>query len=230
MGNFFRKSVLTGLLVVVPIFLSLWVAWIIYDSLTAWGVELTENVEFGWGLPLFWKVQIIRAASLLVLILVLVLIGAIAGNALGSKLVQGIQKMMLKVPIIKTIYSTSRQVGDAIWNANGGEMFSKAVLFEYPRRGSWAVGFLTNENKQQFEITRVLGRELVSVFIPTTPNPTSGFLFLIPKEECILLDMSVSEAMKYIVSCGAVIPPDKAAELVENNTEKAAESGAEGKE
>ena len=102
-------------------------------------------------------------------------------------------------------------------------MFNKAVLFEYPRRGSWAVGFLTNENKEPFEVTRVLGKELVSVFIPTTPNPTSGFLFLIPWDECYILNMSVSEAMAFIVSCGAVVPPDKAAELTEQ-TEKTAES------
>ena len=102
-------------------------------------------------------------------------------------------------------------------------MFNKAVLFEYPRRGSWAVGFLTNENKEPFELTRVLGKELVSVFIPTTPNPTSGFLFLIPRDECYILNMSVSEAMAFIVSCGAVVPPDKAAELMEQ-TEKTAES------
>ena len=102
-------------------------------------------------------------------------------------------------------------------------MFNKAVLFEYPRRGSWAVGFLTNENKEQFEVTRVLGKELVSVFIPTTPNPTSGFLFLIPRDECHILNMSVSEAMAFIVSCGAVVPPDKAAVLTEQ-AEKTAES------
>lgn len=230
MGNFFKKSILTGIFVVVPIFLSLWIAWVIYDSLTSWAVEFADKLNIGVEISMFWKIQIARVASLLLMVVALILIGTIASNTIGQRLVQGIQKLLLRVPVIKTIYSTSQQVGDALWNANGGEMFSKAVLFEYPRRGSWAVGFLTNENKQQFEITRALNKELVSVFIPTTPNPTSGFLFLIPKEECIILQMSVSEAMKYIVSCGAVIPPDKAAELAENNTEKVAESGAEGKE
>lgn len=223
MGKFFKQSLLAGIFITVPIFVSLWIAWFIYDALTSWGVEFSEKIDFGMEISEFWKIQIVRIASLLLMTLVLLTIGAIARNTIGKRIVETFQKILLKIPFIKTIYSTSRQVGDALWNANGGDMFNKAVLFEYPRRGSWAVGFLTNENKEPFELTRVLGKELVSVFIPTTPNPTSGFLFLIPRDECYILNMSVSEAMAFIVSCGAVVPPDKAAELTEQ-TEKTAES------
>ena len=223
MGKFFKQSLLAGIFITVPIFVSLWIAWFIYDALTSWGVEFSEKIDFGMEISEFWKIQIVRIASLLLMTLVLLTIGAIARNTIGKRIVETFQKILLKIPFIKTIYSTSRQVGDALWNANGGDMFNKAVLFEYPRRGSWAVGFLTNENKEPFELTRVLGKELVSVFIPTTPNPTSGFLFLIPRDECYILNMSVSEAMAFIVSCGAVVPPDKAAELMEQ-TEKTAES------
>ncbi|MBQ7400861.1 MAG: DUF502 domain-containing protein [Lentisphaeria bacterium] len=222
MGKFFKQSLLAGIFITVPIFVSLWIAWFIYDALTSWGVEFSEKIDFGMEISEFWKIQIVRIASLLLMTLVLLTIGAIARNTIGKRIVETFQRILLKIPFIKTIYSTSRQVGDALWNANGGDMFNKAVLFEYPRRGSWAVGFLTNENKEQFEVTRVLGKELVSVFIPTTPNPTSGFLFLIPRDECYILNMSVSEAMAFIVSCGAVVPPDKAAELTEQ-TEKTAE-------
>lgn len=223
MGKFFKQSLLAGIFITVPIFVSLWIAWFIYDALTSWGVEFSEKIDFGMEISEFWKIQIVRIASLLLMTLVLLTIGAIARNTIGKRIVETFQRILLKIPFIKTIYSTSRQVGDALWNANGGDMFNKAVLFEYPRRGSWAVGFLTNENKEPFEVTRVLGKELVSVFIPTTPNPTSGFLFLIPRDECYILNMSVSEAMAFIVSCGAVVPPDKAAELTEQ-TEKTAES------
>lgn len=223
MGKFFKQSLLAGIFITVPIFVSLWIAWFVYDALTSWGVEFSEKIDFGMEISEFWKIQIVRIASLLLMTLVLLTIGAIARNTIGKRIVETFQKILLKIPFIKTIYSTSRQVGDALWNANGGDMFNKAVLFEYPRRGSWAVGFLTNENKEPFEVTRVLGKELVSVFIPTTPNPTSGFLFLIPRDECYILNMSVSEAMAFIVSCGAVVPPDKAAELTEQ-TEKTAES------
>lgn len=223
MGKFFKQSLLAGIFITVPIFVSLWIAWFIYDALTSWGVEFSEKIDFGMEISEFWKIQIVRIASLLLMTLVLLTIGAIARNTIGKRIVETFQKILLKIPFIKTIYSTSRQVGDALWNANGGDMFNKAVLFEYPRRGSWAVGFLTNENKEPFELTRVLGKELVSVFIPTTPNPTSGFLFLIPRDECYILNMSVSEAMAFIVSCGAVVPPDKAAKLTDQ-TEKTAES------
>ena len=223
MGKFFKQSLLAGIFITVPIFVSLWIAWFIYDALTSWGVEFSEKIDFGMEISEFWKIQIVRIASLLLMTLVLLTIGAIARNTIGKRIVETFQRILLKIPFIKTIYSTSRQVGDALWNANGGDMFNKAVLFEYPRRGSWAVGFLTNENKEPFEVTRVLGKEQVSVFIPTTPNPTSGFLFLIPRDECYILNMSVSEAMAFIVSCGAVVPPDKAAELTEQ-TEKTAES------
>ena len=85
-------------------------------------------------------------------------------------------------------------------------MFSRVVMFEYPCPGSYAIGFMTNENTEPFGVTEKLGRPVVSVFMPTTPNPTSGFLFLIPKERCTFLDMSVADAMRLIVSAGAVLP------------------------
>ena len=211
--KFLKNSLLTGFFVVVPVFVSIWVGWAIFDALTAWSVDFTDKIQFGVNMSPFWKVQLIRVLCLIVTLLALILIGALTRLALGQKLFTFMQRILMKVPSIKTIYSTCQQIGDAIWNAKGGNMFSKAVLFEYPRRGSWAVGFLTNENKEDFEITERLGRKLVSVFIPTTPNPTSGFLFLIPEEECIILKMSVADAMKYIVSCGGVIPRECAEEL-----------------
>ena len=93
-------------------------------------------------------------------------------------------------------------------SSKSGNMFRQVVLFEYPRKGCWAIGFLTNENTpENSEAARRLGKgDLISVFMPTTPNPTSGFLMLIPREECIMLDMSVSDAMRLIVSCGAILP------------------------
>ena len=106
MSRFLKNSILTGIFVVVPIFVSLWIAWVIYDALTSWGVELAGKLNFGWDVSTFWKVQIVRIASLLVMALLLVLIGVIARNTLGKKLVQGFQKLLLKVPIIKTKSTT----------------------------------------------------------------------------------------------------------------------------
>ncbi len=209
-GARLRTAVITGIFVVIPIFLSLWIGWVIYDALTSWGIMFADKLPSG-NISPFWRMQLIRIACLLCMLLLLILAGALTKVALGQRLLQFAQKMLLKVPIISFIYSTCKQIGDAVWGAKGGSMFHHVVLFEYPRRGSWTVGFLTNENKNSFEVTEKLGgREMYSVFIPTTPNPTSGFLFFIPKEDCILLDMSVSDAMKLIVSCGGVLPPSEA--------------------
>jgi len=92
-------------------------------------------------------------------------------------------------------------------------MFRKVVLFEFPKEGVWSIGFLTNEYEDGFEVKDKLGgKELISVFMPTTPNPTSGFLMFIPREKCIYLDMEVAEAMRLIISGGAVVPPDPKAQ------------------
>ena len=96
---------------------------------------------------------------------------------------------------------------------SSGGMFHQVVLFEYPMPGSYAIGFLTNENTEPSEITEQLGKPVVSIFLPTTPNPTSGFLLMIPRDKCIFLKMSVSDAMKLIVSIGTVFPEQKAQEL-----------------
>ena len=116
--------------------------------------------------------------------------------------------MLLKLPLINFIYSTCKQIGDTIMSSKKGNMFRQVVLFEYPRKGCYAIGFMTNENTpENSEAARRLGKgDLISVFMPTTPNPTSGFLMLIPRDECIMLDMSVSDAMRMIVSCGTVLP------------------------
>ncbi len=206
-GAKLRSAIITGIFVVIPIYLSIWIGWVIYDSLTSWGIQFADNIPAG-NISPFWRIQLVRILCLLCMVVMLILAGALTKIALGQKLLKFAQKILLKVPIINFIYSTCKQIGDAVWGAKGGNMFHKVVLFEYPRRGSWTVGFLTNENKEDsFEIREKLsGREMWSVFIPTTPNPTSGFLFFLPKEDCILLDMSVSDAMKLIVSCGGVQP------------------------
>ncbi len=105
----------------------------------------------------------------------------------------------------KTEYSTIQQIGDALWSSRGG-MFSQVVLIEYPKKGMWAIAFLTNENKGSFEINERTGEELLSIFMPTTPNPTSGFLLFIPRKDCIFLKISVADGMRLVISGGAVPP------------------------
>ena len=206
--QFFRNMIVTGLLVAVPVILSLWVAWYVYSRLTGWGLTLADSLGLMSGLPPFWRTQIIRVLALVVVLAALFFIGVLTKITLGRKAIEKAQALLLKVPLVNFIYSTCKQIGDTIMSSKKGSMFRQVVLFEYPRKGCWAIGFMTNENTpENSEAARRLEKgDLISVFMPTTPNPTSGFLMLIPREECIMLDMSVSDAMRLIVSCGAILP------------------------
>ena len=206
--QFFRNMIVTGLLVAVPIVLSLWVAWYLYSRLTGWGLTLADSLGLMSELPPFWRTQIIRILALIVVLTVLFFLGVLTKITLGRKVIEKAQALLLKLPLVNFIYSTCKQIGDTIMSSKSGSMFRQVVLFEYPRKGCWAIGFMTNENTpENSEAARRLGKgDLISVFMPTTPNPTSGFLMLIPREEGIMLDMSVSDAMRLIVSCGAILP------------------------
>ena len=205
---FFRNTILTGFLVAVPVLLSLWVAWKLWSPLTIWGVQLADSMNLMTELHPFWRTLIFSIVALLIILGALFILGALMKIAIGRKLIGLTQLVLLKLPLINFIYSTCKQIGDTIMSSKKGNMFRQVVLFEYPRKGCYAIGFMTNENTpENSEAARRLGKgDLISVFMPTTPNPTSGFLMLIPRDECIMLDMSVSDAMRMIVSCGAILP------------------------
>ena len=209
--QFFRNMIVTGVIVAVPIVLSLWVAWYLYSRLTGWGLTLADSMGLMSGLPPFWRTQIIRVLALIAVLAVLFFLGVLTKITIGRKVIEKAQALLLKVPLVNFIYSTCKQIGDTIMSSKKGNMFQQVVLFEYPRKGCYAIGFMTNENTpENSEAARRLGKgDLISVFMPTTPNPTSGFLMLIPRDECIMLDMSVSDAMRLIVSCGAILPGSK---------------------
>ena len=206
--QFFRNMIVTGILVAVPIFLSLWVAWYLYSRLTGWGLTLADSLGLMSELPPFWRTQIIRVLALIAILAFLFFLGVLTKITLGRKVIEKAQALLLKVPLVNFIYSTCKQIGDTIMSSKSGNMFQQVVLIEYPRKGCYAIGFMTNENTtENSEVARRLEKgDLISVFMPTTPNPTSGFLMFIPRDECIMLDMSVSDAMRLIVSCGAILP------------------------
>ena len=206
--QFFRNMIVTGIIVAVPIVLSLWVAWYLYSRLTGWGLTLADSLGLMSQLPPFWRTQIIRVLALVVVLAILFFLGVLTKITIGRKVIAKAQSLLLKVPLVNFIYSTCKQIGDTIMSSKKGNMFRQVVLIEYPRKGCYAIGFMTNENTpENSEVARRLGKgDMISVFMPTTPNPTSGFLMFIPREECIMLDMSVSDAMRLIVSCGAILP------------------------
>ncbi len=117
------------------------------------------------------------------------------------------ENLMVQLPMFKSIYLTIKQILDAIRSTKSG-MFRQVVLIEYPRKGIYTLAFLTNYNNNKWEIGEKSGRELVSVFLPTTPNPTGGFLLFIPKEDCVFLDMSVTDGMRLVISGGVISPGD----------------------
>ncbi len=217
-----KGLIITGLFVTIPIFVTLWVALFVYNMLTTWALAISERFGMFQGeIDSFWFQQGIRLFSLILIVILLIVVGQLARMTLGNRLITIAQKLLLRLPIINFIYSTCKQIGDALWSSSGS-MFSQVVMFEYPCQGSYAIGFMTNENKEDFEVTEKLGKPVVSIFMPTTPNPTSGFLLLIPKERCIFLDMSVSDAMRLIVSAGAILPGQhhEAQQLMEKTKRK----------
>ena len=197
-----RNKIIGGLFIVIPLGVTIWLAVFIYGKLTTWAVYLVFGTE---GDHNFLFVQIIRIISLGFMLLMLFMIGQLASYRVGQFLIKCAEYIVKKLPLINTIYSTIQQIGEALWSSQGG-MFSQVVLIEYPKKGTWAIGFLTSENKNNFEINERTGEELMSIFMPTTPNPTSGFLLFIPRKDCIFLKMSVADGMRMVISGGAVHP------------------------
>jgi len=147
--------------------------------------------------PMYWYWSLVALALAVVLISVA---GVLARYYIGKKIIDWTDRVLMRVPFLNKIYGAIKQVNEAF--AGNKHSFKTVVLVEFPGPGNYSVGFITNE--QQGEIQESAGKNLVSVFIPTTPNPTSGFLILVPEEKLVKLKMSVAEAIKYIVSLGAI--------------------------
>jgi uncharacterized membrane protein len=140
----------------------------------------------------------IHGVEIIISIILITLIGALSVSFIGKRMLNLFNEILKKIPILRTIYSAIGQMTTTFTKSDGKK--NSVVLVEYPRKGSWAVGFETKKNSGQ--ISKKTGRELVNVFVPTTPNPTSGFLLMFPKEEVIYLDLTFEEASKFIVSAG----------------------------
>jgi uncharacterized membrane protein len=172
-------------------------------------------------LPVQWQPLQVFGRNLpgmgaLLTVLVIFITGVLAANFLGQRLVGLWESLLSRIPIVRTIYSSVKQVSDTLLSPQGNA-FRKALLIEYPRRGSWTIGFLTGVPADEVRAQVAApapgaadGPEMVSVYVPTTPNPTSGFFLMVRKDETIELDMSVDEALKYVVSMGVVVPSARA--------------------
>ncbi|MCK5835086.1 MAG: DUF502 domain-containing protein [Lentisphaeria bacterium] len=201
-----KKNFLAGLLVILPLILSIWLINWVFNSLTeyvpafiAWVApdsHLNELIKD----DLFNLVA--RAASLVIVIVSIIVIGLFARNYLGAKVLQLWEFLIKRIPVLNVLHSGIKQMlGTVI--GDGSKMFSKVVLVEYPRKGIWSIGFFTADVDERI-YSKVDDDSLVSLFIPTTPNPTGGFLVMVPKNEIKELDISVSTGMQLVVSGGAV--------------------------
>ena len=189
-----RNYFITGIVVLVPIGITLYFTkFFISVSSKLIPSEINPNNY----LPFF-----IPGLEIVLAIIFITLIGYLSLSFIGKKILQLFNDLLKKIPILRTIYSALWQMAETLSPKRKNK--KSVVLIEYPRKGSWAVGFATRDNKG--EISKKTNQNLVNVFVPTTPNPTSGFLLMFPKEEVVYLDMSFEEASKFIVSAGTSNP------------------------
>ncbi|MFN0317248.1 MAG: DUF502 domain-containing protein [Burkholderiales bacterium] len=193
-----KKYLITGLLIWIPLVITLWVLSLVVTTMDQSLLVLPET----WR-PSTWIGVHVPGFGVILTLLVIFLTGMLAANILGQRLVVFWESLLARIPVVKTIYTSVKQVSDTIFSSKG-EAFRKAVLVRFPHQNSWTVGFLTGAPGP--EIARRLGGGYVSVFIPTTPNPTSGYMIIVSKADTVELDMKVDEALKYIVSMGVAGP------------------------
>ena len=201
-----RGSFLTGLAVVLPGVITIAIIkWlfgtiaIFTDSLLFFLPARWTHADHGLG-PMFWYWSV---GAFVVAIGLVTLAGLLTRYYIGKRVIAWLDAVILRVPLLNKIYGTIKQVNEA-FSTGGKTSFKTVVLVEFPRAGSYSVGFITSDQNEALE--QVTGKKLVNVFIPTTPNPTSGFLILVPEDEVTKLDMSVAEGIKYIISLGAISP------------------------
>lgn len=193
-----RKYFVTGLLVLVPLAITLWVLHLIIGTMDQSLLLLPEK----WRPEALFGTYIPGMGAILTLLIVF-LTGLVARNFIGKKLVYAWELLVARIPVVSSIYSSVKQVSDTLFSSSGNA-FRKALLVQYPREGSWTIAFLTGTPGG--DVRNHLRGEYVSIYVPTTPNPTSGFFLMVPKADTIELDMNVDEALKYIVSMGVVAP------------------------
>ena len=212
----FRNSLLAGIFVALPITVTvLLLMWLVKTL----GAPVTDLIF----IPIFnnlnsdfldtaFGMGVMNTISALIVVVFITLIGYLSTFFLGRLAINLSEAIISKIPFANTIYKTVKQIVDT-FSKQKKAVFQAAVLIEFPREGVYSVGFLTGEGRG--ELSEKAGEELLNVFVPTTPNPTSGFLMLLKKEQVVTLDMSVSDAMKFIVSFGAVVPAHSAQQAKE---------------
>jgi len=194
----------SGLIVLIPIATTIYILWFLFSKVDGLLKGVFYKFSSSLGLKPF------PGLGFLTVMLIILLVGIFASNYIGRKILQIGDRMLTRVPLVSSIYSTIQKISQAFLSGEKA-VLRQAVLFEYPRKGIYSIGFVTSESWS--EAKRKTGKQTISVFLPTTPNPTSGYLLLIPKEDIIPLQISVEDALKLIVSGGSVVPPNRMREV-----------------
>jgi uncharacterized membrane protein len=197
-----RAYLIAGLLVTGPIALTFYLAWLFVSMVDGWVSQLLPARY----LPQTYLPVPIPGFGLIVGVVILILIGALTAGYLGRLLLRLSDRLMTRMPFIRGIYSATKQIFETVL-AKQSNTFREVVLVEFPRKDMWTIAFITG--KTEGEIADVAGDDPVSVYVPTTPNPTSGYLVFVPRRDVVLLSMTVEEGIKFVISGGIVAPPDR---------------------
>jgi uncharacterized membrane protein len=211
-----KRYLIAGLLAWLPLAITIWVlAWLIggMNGLFAWFLDGAEAMLPATSHAFLERLRHVPGLSVLVLVLAMLLTGVFVTNIFGQWWLRQWDRLLHRIPIVKSIYSSVKQVSDTLFSSNGNA-FREAVLLQYPRQGAWTIAFVTG--KPGGEVAKHLPGEYVSVYVPTTPNPTSGCFLMMPRADVVDLQMSVDEALKYVISMGVVSPAGDVVALARN--------------
>ncbi|MCX5748707.1 MAG: DUF502 domain-containing protein [Candidatus Saganbacteria bacterium] len=187
-----------GVIILLPLFITIWLLWFMFSFMDGILGGILSLI-FGHPMP---------GLGFIITISLILFTGYLANYLIGERFFHFIDNLLIKVPIVKTIYSSAKQVNDALFQTGASKGFTKACLIEYPRTGVYSIGFLTSRTSK--EISKKTGHDdLVNVFIPNTPTPATGFLVLVPQKDVIMLDIKTEDAVKMIVSAGVLQPKER---------------------
>ena len=199
-----RANFLTGIVVVAPVVLTLYLTWAFITFVDAKVVPLIPAAYN----PRTYIDADIPGLGLIIFLIFTTIVGYSAKKVFGKQLIRLGESLVSRMPVVRTIYTALKQIVETVLSQTQSS-FRQACLVEYPRHGIWAIAFIATDTRGEI-LEKRGGEEMVSVFLPTTPNPTSGFLLFVPKKDVILLDMSIEEAAKLVISAGLVVPPTRA--------------------